>query len=338
MTHAIALVGMGTILWAWMAQAVYSIEDNGTPPFELRLAHFKPRAEWAEYTVPGSQQKVYLDNKPLAKLFDVSFVRVIDDVAGQPEIEIHFAGSSAPEIQEMTQSHLNQPVAMLQDGELLSAQTLQKPFGGMTIITGSFSRGEAEQIVRKIRQKIEEVDAAVKQSVSDEDAGPVFGEALDGLQLGVSGVCQDRHFKAGDTIRFRLSVKNVGTEAIRFEYRPPEMCDWVAPYVETANGAPVDILVGRFRGGHKHFTETLEPGAVTSIHVVGILVLGAPDKSRAVWPRLEKPEPGEYRLRARYVLQPLDADGKPIVQRDANGTRTVKSSILTSGAVAFHID
>ncbi|MFN0052347.1 MAG: protein kinase domain-containing protein [Planctomycetales bacterium] len=309
------------------------------PPFELRLAHFEPGADRTEHTVPGSQQKVYLDREPLARLFDVFFVQVINDAAGQPAIEIHFAGSSASRIQELTQSHLNQPVAMLVDGKLLSAPTIRKPFGGVTVITGDFNREEAERIVKQIRQKIEQVDAAIKQSVSDKDAGPVWGEAVDGLQLGVSGIRQGRHFKSGDTVRFGLSVRNVGTQTIRFEYKPPKTRDWVAPQVERTDGKPVVLLpTSSVRGGHRHFTETLEPGAVTSIHDFGILVLGTPDTSRGIWPCIEKPEPGECKLRAGYMLQPLDADGKPIVQRDADGARRVKSNILTSGTVAFHID
>ena len=175
-------------------------------------------------------------------------------------------------------------------------------------------------------------------AVSDEAAGPVWGEAVDGLQLAVSGIRQDSHFKPGDTIRFRLSVRNVGTETIRFQYKPPKTCDWVAPLVEKADGEPVKISQMFFRGGHKHFTETLEPEAEVSIHLSGILVLGESDAAEKTWPRIEKLEPGEYRLRGIYTLQRLDAEGKEIIEHNAEGTRTVKSSILTSGPVTFHID
>ncbi|MHB8861801.1 MAG: hypothetical protein ACYC6N_05315 [Pirellulaceae bacterium] len=174
--------------------------------------------------------------------------------------------------------------------------------------------------------------------VSDSDAGPVWGEVVDGLQLGVSGIRQDRHFKSGDTIRFRLSVRNVGTEPIRFQYKPSKMCDWVAPLVEKANGERVQIHQMFFRGGHNHFTETLEPKAEVSIPVSGILVLGASDTAEKTWPSIEKPEPGEYRLRGGFMLQRLAADGKEIIQRDPDGKRTVKTSVLNSGTITFHID
>ena len=175
-------------------------------------------------------------------------------------------------------------------------------------------------------------------AVSDIDAAPVWGEAVDGLQLAVSGIPQDAHFQSGDTIRFRLRVRNVGTEAIRFQYKPSKMCDWIAPFVEKADGERVPIHQMFFRGGHKHFAEALEPNAEASIHLSGILVLGASDTAENTWPRIEKPEPGEYRLRGGYMLQRLDADGQEIIQRDADGTRTVKTSTLNSGTVAFHID
>lgn len=171
------------------------------------------------------------------------------------------------------------------------------------------------------------IDGAEK-SVSDPEAEPVWGEAVDGLQLGVSGIRQDRRFKSGDTIRFRLSVRNVTAETIRFEYNPPETCDWVAPRIETANGETVKFPIMRFRGGHKHFDEMLEPNAVASIQLSGILVIGDSDAADEKWPRFEKPEPGEYRLDGQHSVQRLDPQGKPVGN----------SLLLTSGKVAFHVD
>lgn len=304
------------------------------PPFELRLAYFEPDADRSQYTVPGSEQKVFVARQLFASIADVAAARAIDDASGQPAIEITFSPNSAKRVEELTQQHLNKPVAILVDGKLLTAPIIQDRFGSVSIITGRFSREEAERIAHKI----EAWKNLFRQSVSDIDAGPVWGEAVDGLQLAVSGIRQDRHFQSGDTIRFRLSVRNVGTEVVRFEYKPPKMCYWIAPQVEKANGERVNIPAMAFRGGHKIYSETLEPNAEVSIQVVGILVLGVSDKADQWWPRVEKPEPGEYRLRAGLILEPLDADGKEIIQRDADGTRRVKSSFLKSGTVTFHID
>jgi hypothetical protein len=180
--------------------------------------------------------------------------------------------------------------------------------------------------------------ATSRLEISDPDAEPVWGEAVEGLQLGIIGIRQDRHFKSGETVRFRLDVKNVSKEDIRFEYHPPKMCDWVAPYVETAAGKRVEVAQMRFRGGHRHFAETLKPGAIASIQLSGIFVLGISDKAQKNWPRIEKPEPGKYQLHGAYIVERLDADGKQIVVRDADGKRTVKSSKLTSGSVNFRIE
>ncbi|MBW3596042.1 MAG: M48 family metalloprotease [Planctomycetes bacterium] len=175
-------------------------------------------------------------------------------------------------------------------------------------------------------------------SVSDPGAEPVWGEAVDGLQLAVSGIHENRHFKSGDTIRFGLHVRNVGTETIRFEYKPPEMCPWIAPDVKNAKGERVKIRETRCRGGHDIFTETLEPEGEVSIQVAGILVLGASDTADKNWPRIETVEPGEYTLRGRYSVSLLDDHGKEIIVRDADGTKTLKYVRLTSGTVTFHID
>jgi hypothetical protein len=164
-------------------------------------------------------------------------------------------------------------------------------------------------------------------SLSDIDAGPVWGEAVDGLQLGVRGIRQDRHFKSGDTIRFRLVVRNVGTQSVH--YNPPNTRQWVAPYVERTNGERVELLPpSSDRGGHTLFTETLEPNAMVSVLVPGILVLGASDTAQKNWPRIEKPEPGEYKLRGGLMIRRMDFPGKPFGE----------NSMLTSGTVTFHVD
>lgn len=78
--------------------------------------------------------------------------------------------------------------------------------------------------------------------------------------------------------------------------------------------------------------------ALASIQVSGILVLGASGTAKKNCPHIEPPEPGEYRLRADFLIHPLDAEGKQIIQRDADGTRRVKCFVLTSGPVTFQID
>jgi hypothetical protein len=130
----------------------------------------------------------------------------------------------------------------------------------------------------------------------------------------------------------------VGTEVIRFQYNQPETCSWVAPNIERANGERVRFPITRFRGGHRIFNETLEPDAAVSIHVRGILALGASATGQKHGPRIEKPESGEYRLHGRYIVHRLDENGEQIIQRNAEGTKTVKYSVLTSGKVTFHID
>jgi hypothetical protein len=78
----------------------------------------------------------------------------------------------------------------------------------------------------------------------------------------------------------------------------------------------------------KHFAVTLEPNAVVSLQVSGILVLGGSETAHKDWPRTVKPEVGDYRLRGVHGLQRFDAQGR----------RIEKSVILSSGDVTFHID
>ncbi len=99
--------------------------------------------------------------------------------------------------------------------------------------------------------------------------------------------------------------------------------------VETANGTRVRMNQMRFRGGHKSFSEILKPNSTVSIHVSGILALGPPSVGHKWWPRIEKPEPGEYTLKAF---------ASPIYLIDADGNRLGKHLSLSSGTVDVHFD
>ena len=116
------------------------------------------------------------------------------------------------------------------------------------------------------------------------------------------------------------------------------MQHWIAPQVDDDEGDRVKIREMRFRGGHNVFTETLAPDAEVSIQLSGILVLGTSDTAEKDWPRIDAPEPGEYRLRGGYLVGLLDDQGKEVVVRDRDGTKTVKYTRLTSGTVTFHSD
>ena len=49
-----------------------------------------------------------------------------------------------------TQGHLDRPVAILLDGDVVMAPVVKSPISGSAMITGNYTRAEAERIVTGI--------------------------------------------------------------------------------------------------------------------------------------------------------------------------------------------
>ncbi|MEQ9588050.1 MAG: secretin N-terminal domain-containing protein [Parvibaculaceae bacterium] len=157
---------------------------------------------------------------------------------------------------------------------------------------------------------------------------PVWGETVNGLQLGISGIREEQHFASGTTVRFNLLVRNAGSEPIRIQYSISKTGYWIAPTIVTEAGEQVRFNAMAFRGGHKTYLKTLEPQAMVGIEAPGIVVLGESKTANQYWPKFPNPQPGEYKLHAGFLFTRVDAEDKPLG----------KYITLTSGSVNFHID
>jgi uncharacterized protein (TIGR03067 family) len=296
---------------------------------ELHLAFPGTGKDRTEHTAPGGEN-IFVDKQAFTRILDGVVARVIGDGPDEAAIEVSFGPESSKWMESLVLQHLNKPVAVFVGGTLRIAPTVHRQSGNVRLITHQLPRRQAEQIAQEFNHLVKPVNAVAALKVSDVDTEPVWGEAVDGLQLGVSGIRQDRHFKAGETIRFRLSVRNVGTESLRFGYKLPESFWWTKPLVETAAGEQVLVqqVAVRFVIHLKDFTATLEPNGVVSVPVIGIVALGESATAHKDWPRIAKPELGEYRLNGMHEFQRIDDQGKQIGQ----------ATKLSSGKVAFHID
>jgi len=95
-------------------------------------------------------------------------------------------------------------------------------FAGLLVLAGILILLELNNGRLTIQSEADDAPALKTTSppeTTDLAAEPVWGKPVDGLQLAVSGIRQVRHFKSGDSIRFCLSVRNVGTQA-KFSTEP----------------------------------------------------------------------------------------------------------------------
>ncbi|MGB5336820.1 MAG: protein kinase, partial [Woeseiaceae bacterium] len=125
------------------------------PVVGFRLAYFDPAPGLGEYFIPGSDRKVFVELERVAKNDDVASARVIDDPERVPAIEITFNEESAKRLREVTQRHRGKPLAVFVDGRLLSAPTIREGFASQAVITGRFTRAEAERIASGLNARSE---------------------------------------------------------------------------------------------------------------------------------------------------------------------------------------
>ena len=118
-------------------------EPAGAVSVEFRLARRTPAPGFTEHSVPGRAWVVYLS--PTAELNERDVQSA--DVLEGPEIELVFTPTGAKKLADVTTAHIDEILAIVVDGEVVSAPTIRAPIkGGRVRITESFSEREARRI------------------------------------------------------------------------------------------------------------------------------------------------------------------------------------------------
>jgi preprotein translocase subunit SecD len=119
--------------------------------FEVRLAEDQPAAGLFAARVTGTDRVVYLHQETIVTNDDIAQSGV---VAGSGPsrfgIEVLFTTAGAEKMRRATAGHIGKPVAVLIDGEVVMAPVLRSPIGASAVISGDFTRAEAERIVEGI--------------------------------------------------------------------------------------------------------------------------------------------------------------------------------------------
>jgi preprotein translocase subunit SecD len=119
---------------------------------EFRRAETKPAEGLTEATEAGTGTKVYLHKAPDLTNEDVAEARVAD-AFGRPAIEFVFTKEGARKMARLTEEHRDKPVALVVDGKVLSAPTVRGKLSTKAMITGRFTKEEAEKVVKALSGK-----------------------------------------------------------------------------------------------------------------------------------------------------------------------------------------
>jgi len=116
--------------------------------FEVRLAEDQPAAGLQDAKVSGSDRTVYLHPEIVVGNSDIARSHVVQDTGTSHfEIAVEFNSAGAEKMQRATAVHIGRPVAILIDGDVVSAPVLRSPIRESAMITGDYSREAAERIV-----------------------------------------------------------------------------------------------------------------------------------------------------------------------------------------------
>jgi SecD-like export protein len=142
----LAIVAVGQRIWSPGGATL-----QAAIRFEVRLAEIRPAAGLREARISGSDRVVYLHQEIIVTNGDIAHSRVVaGDSASRFGIAVEFNAAGAQKMREATANHIGRPLAVLIDGEVVIAPVLRSPIGTEAVITGDYTRTEAERIVNGI--------------------------------------------------------------------------------------------------------------------------------------------------------------------------------------------
>lgn len=145
---AILALAAGSRLWSGAGVTLHAAAVR----FEVRLAEtaFAPGLRPAP--VVGSDRVVYLHPETIVTNDDILRSVVVANGDGSGfGVAVTLDGAGAEKMRRATASHLNAPLALLVDGDVIAAPTLRSPISESAIVSGNFTETEARRIAEGMR-------------------------------------------------------------------------------------------------------------------------------------------------------------------------------------------
>jgi hypothetical protein len=118
--------------------------------FEVRLAEERTGAGLREARV-SADRVVYLHEEIVVTNADIERSAVAQGSSpSRFSVGVRFNAAGAAKMRQATANHVGRPMAILIDGEVVAAPVLRSAVSDSALISGDFSRAEAERIVNGI--------------------------------------------------------------------------------------------------------------------------------------------------------------------------------------------
>ena len=120
--------------------------------FEVRLAEAQPGPGLRAARVADTERVVYLYSSSIASNGDIVKSETSqDDLPGRWRVVVEFSAAAAERMRRATATHVGKPMAVLIDADVVAAPIVRSPFGQSAVISGDYTRAEAERIAQGIR-------------------------------------------------------------------------------------------------------------------------------------------------------------------------------------------
>jgi SecD-like export protein len=145
---ALCVTWLGPKIWSGGSATLHAAAVR----FEVRLADtiFSPGLR--EARIAGAGGVVYLHPEIIVTNDDISDSQVIDGATpSRFGVAVTFNAAGAEKMRQATARHVGELIAMLIDGEVISTPRLRSPIGTSAIISGDYTKAEAERIANGMR-------------------------------------------------------------------------------------------------------------------------------------------------------------------------------------------
>ena len=144
---ALALVIAAAALWPPAgAELVAAIR------FEVRLAEDHPAPGLRQAVIAGSERTIHLHPIAVIGNGDIRTAQVIEDGTAF-DVTVLFTVEGAAKMRRATAAHIGRPLAILFDGEVVTAPIVRVQIDDVAVIDGNYSRAEAERIAQGIQAR-----------------------------------------------------------------------------------------------------------------------------------------------------------------------------------------
>ena len=116
--------------------------QESAPLLEFRLADDNDTTGWKKMEVRGSDNSVFVSNDVSLHGGHIERVSFYNDLNGNPSVGLTLTEDGAKAMQETTSNNLKKRLAILLNGEVVSAPTIQSTITKEVQITGQFDKND----------------------------------------------------------------------------------------------------------------------------------------------------------------------------------------------------